>query len=211
MKALCTAVAVLALSGGPLLAQSPASLATIPQTDAFEFHSEIVDADFRISVSFPFGYHQMADAQFPVLYVPDAWWTFGMATDIARVLSADQLRMLLEVAQGLQLQCLVEVHDEGELTTALEAGAEIIGINNRDLRTFKTDLAVTEALAPKVPAGVTIVSESGIKDRDDMLKLQKLGAHAALVGEAIVTQRDPGAKVLELLGMTVSAGGEERS
>ena len=91
MKSLCTTAAVLALSGGQLLAQAPASLATIPETDTFEIHSEIVDADFQISVSFPFGYHQMADAQFPVLYFPDAWWTFGMATDIARVLSADQL------------------------------------------------------------------------------------------------------------------------
>lgn len=91
MKSLCTTAAVLALSGGQLLAQAPASLATIPETETFEIHSEIVDADFQISVSFPFGYHQMADAQFPVLYLPDAWWTFGMATDIARVLSADQL------------------------------------------------------------------------------------------------------------------------
>ena len=91
MKSLRTTAAVLALSGGQLLAQAPASLATIPETDTFEIHSEIVDADFQISVSFPFGYHQMADAQFPVLYLPDAWWTFGMATDIARVLSADQL------------------------------------------------------------------------------------------------------------------------
>ena len=91
MKTLCTTAAVLALSGGHLLAQSPASLATIPETETFELHSEIADADFQISVSFPFGYHQMADAQFPVLYLPDAWWTFGMATDIARVLNADQL------------------------------------------------------------------------------------------------------------------------
>lgn len=91
MKSLCTTAAVLALSGGQLLAQAPASLATIPETDTFQIHSEIVDADFQISVSFPFGYHQMANAQFPVLYLPDAYWTFGMATDIARVLSADQL------------------------------------------------------------------------------------------------------------------------
>lgn len=91
MKSLCATVAVLVLSGGQLLAQSPASLATIPETETFELYSEIVDADFRISVSFPFGYRRMADARFPVLYLPDAWWTFGMATDIARVLSADQL------------------------------------------------------------------------------------------------------------------------
>ncbi len=86
-----TTAVLLVLSGGHLLAQAPAPLATIPETETFEIHSEFVDADFQISVSFPFGYRQMADAQFPALYVPDAWWTFGMATDIARVLSADQL------------------------------------------------------------------------------------------------------------------------
>ncbi len=91
MKSLRTAAAVLTLSAGQLMAQAPASLATIPETESFEIHSAIVDADFQISVSFPFGYHQMADAQFPVLYLPDAYWTFGMATDIARVISADQL------------------------------------------------------------------------------------------------------------------------
>ena len=130
---------------------------------------------------------------------------------IVAVLPADQLKGLLGVAHDLQLQCLVEVHDEVELAIGLEAGAEIIGINNRDLHTFKTDLAVTEALAPKTPAGVTIVSESGIKGRDDMLKLRSLGVHAALVGEAIVTQPDPGAKVRELLGVAGAADSGART
>lgn len=91
MKPLIVATALVVLGGGDLLAQAPAALATIPETETFEIHSHSVDANFLISVSFPFGYHQMADAHFPVLYLPDAWWTFGMATDIARVLSADQL------------------------------------------------------------------------------------------------------------------------
>ncbi len=91
MKSLIVATALVVLGSGDLLAQAPEPLAAIPETATFVMHSEIVDADFQISVSFPFGYHQMADAQFPVLYLPDAWWTFGMATDIARVLSADQL------------------------------------------------------------------------------------------------------------------------
>lgn len=91
MKSLCTTATVLVLSGGHLLAQAPVSLATIPDTETFVMRSEVVDADFQISISFPFGYHQMPDARFPVLYLPDAWWTFGMATDIARVLSADDL------------------------------------------------------------------------------------------------------------------------
>ncbi len=91
MKSLITATALVVIGSGDLLPQAPMSLATIPETETFEIHSDVVDAEFQISVSFPFGYHQMADAQFPVLYLPDAWWTFGMATDIARVLSADQL------------------------------------------------------------------------------------------------------------------------
>ena len=91
MKSLYTTAAALALVGGQLLAQVPAPPATIPGTETFEIHSENVGADFRISVSFPLGYDQMADGQFPVLYLPDAYWTFGMATDIARVISADQL------------------------------------------------------------------------------------------------------------------------
>ena len=121
---------------------------------------------------------------------------------IAAVLSADLLKELLRVATELQLHCLVEVHDGSELTTALNAGAKIIGINNRDLRTFTTDFAVTESLAPQMPDDVIVVSESGIRDREDMIRLHNLGADAGLVGEAIVTKTDPGAKVRELLGIT---------
>ena len=90
MKTFGTVAVVMLLLAGPLFSQDPPQRATIPETETFDIHSEFVDADFRISVSFPFGYHE-TDARFPVLYLPDAWWTFGMATDIARVLSADQL------------------------------------------------------------------------------------------------------------------------
>ena len=127
---------------------------------------------------------------------------------IVAVLTPDLLKALLGVATGLQLECLVEVHDEAELDTALDAGAKIVGINNRDLHTFTTDLAITEALAPQVPDDVVVVSESGIKDRNDMVRLHELGADAGLVGEAIVTQADPGAKVRELLGVAGAADGE---
>ena len=126
---------------------------------------------------------------------------------IVAVLTADQLREMLDTARDVGLQCLVEVHDEGEMATAAEAGAAVIGINNRDLRTFKTDLAVTGALASKAPADTVLVSESGIRDRADMERLRDLGAHAALVGEAIVTQPDPGAKIRELLGVRTPAQG----
>ncbi len=90
MKSQATAAVLLSLLAGHLSAQAEPPLAAIPETETFDIHSEIVDADFRISVSFPFGYHQTA-GRFPVLYIPDAWWTFGMARDIAFVLSVDQL------------------------------------------------------------------------------------------------------------------------
>ena len=97
------------------------------------------------------------------------------------------------------MQCVVEVHDEEDMMVALDSGAEIVGINNRDLRTFKTDLAVTERLAPLVPDGKVIVSESGISDTGHLRRVTGAGAHAALIGEALVTASDPGMKLKELL------------
>jgi len=126
---------------------------------------------------------------------------------IVAILQPDQLKSLLETAQGLWMQCLVEVHDESEMETALNAGAEIIGINNRDLHTFTTDLSVTERLAPLVPRGKVIVSESGIFTRDDLRRLNLVRVNAALVGEALVTAPDVAAKVRELSGQQIAAGG----
>ena len=126
---------------------------------------------------------------------------------IVAILEPDQLKSLLETAQNLWMQCLVEVHDETELETAVEAGAEIIGINNRDLHTFTTDLAVTEELAPKAPRGKVIVSESGIFTHDDVRRLGRLRVNAVLVGEALVTAPDIAAKVRELSGQRQPAGG----
>ena len=119
---------------------------------------------------------------------------------IVAILEPPLLTELLAAAQSLWMQCLVEVHDERELETALSAGSEIIGINNRDLHTFATDLAVTGRLAPLVPRGRVIVSESGIFTRDDLRRLQRLRVNAALVGEALVTAPDTAAKVRELAG-----------
>lgn len=119
---------------------------------------------------------------------------------IVAILEPPLLKELLRTAQALSMQCLVEVHDEGELEIALDAGAEIIGINNRDLHTFTTDLAVTQRLAPLVPRGKVVVSESGIFTRDDLRLLDHVGVNAVLVGEALVTAPDVGAKVRELSG-----------
>lgn len=119
---------------------------------------------------------------------------------IVAILEPAQLKELLDAAQAHWMQCLVEVHDEAELETAVDAGAEIIGINNRDLRTFTTDLSVTERIAPLVPRGKQIVSESGIFTRDHLRQMNKVRVNAVLVGEALVTAPDVGEKVRELTG-----------
>ena len=117
---------------------------------------------------------------------------------IVAVLSQEQLVGLLSLCQELWVQALVEVHDETELARALDAGAETIGINNRDLHTFETDLSVTERLAGRVPRGKVIVSESGIFTAADVARLRGSRVNAVLVGEALVTAPDVGDKAREL-------------
>jgi len=124
---------------------------------------------------------------------------------IVAILEPAQLKELLEAAQAHWMQCLVEVHDEAELETAVDAGADIVGINNRDLRTFTTDLSVTERLAPLVPRGKQIVSESGIFTRDHLRQMNRIRVNAVLVGEALVTAPDVGEKVRELTGQKAPA------
>ena len=118
---------------------------------------------------------------------------------IVAMLPKDQILELMELSESYGLDCLVEVHDERELDVALSAGADIIGINNRDLRTFHTDLETTDRLAPLVPAGKTVVSESGIASRADIARVQRAGARAVLVGESLMVSDDPGAALRSLL------------
>jgi indole-3-glycerol phosphate synthase len=105
---------------------------------------------------------------------------------IVAALTQDQLVRLLKGAKELRLDVLVEVHSVDELQRALEAGAEIIGINNRDLATFDVDLAVTEKLCRDVPDEIILVSESGIKTPQDVARLRACGVDAVLVGEALM-------------------------
>ena len=125
---------------------------------------------------------------------------------IVAILSPAQLASLLDMSRQLGMACLVEVHNLEELTAALDAGAQVIGINNRDLHTFTTDLAVTEDLAPQVPQGRVIVSESGISSPAHLRRLSRLGVNAVLVGEALVTAPDIASKVRELAGGGLSMG-----
>lgn len=120
---------------------------------------------------------------------------------IVAILPQADLKALLALAADLGLQCLVEVHNEEELARALSAGAGIIGINNRDLKTFRTDLDVTRRLAPLVPGDCTVVAESGIFTAEDVAKVGMWGADAVLVGEALVREADIGARVRDLAGV----------
>lgn len=117
---------------------------------------------------------------------------------IVSILSKTQLKELYSLCQELWIQALVEIHDENELEVALDANVEIIGINNRDLHTFETDLSITEHLAALIPKGKLIVSESGISGLADVNRLRIFNVNAVLVGEALVTAPDIGAKVREL-------------
>ena len=119
---------------------------------------------------------------------------------ITAILETSVLQSLIALASSLAMDVLVEVHDEQELERAVAAGGKIIGINNRDLRTFDVDLATTERLAPLAPAGITIVAESGVFLREDVRRLEACGVHAVLIGEALVTAPDAGAKIRELFG-----------
>jgi indole-3-glycerol phosphate synthase len=118
---------------------------------------------------------------------------------IASMLTLKEMQNLKEVADGLWMQAIFEVHDEQELKKVLDCNAEIIGINNRNLHTFVTDIAVTERLAPSIPKGKIIVSESGISGVEDMSRIAATGANCVLVGETLVTADDPGLMLRRLV------------
>jgi len=108
-------------------------------------------------------------------------------------------RDLIAAAVELGMDVLVETHDEAEVERAAALGADMIGINNRDLRTFKTDLATTESLASKIPLNALIVTESGIFSPSDAERLERAGAKAMLVGESLMRQADVEAATRALL------------
>ena len=117
---------------------------------------------------------------------------------IVAALAGDELKTLVESAGRLGLAALVEVHDEAELRRAADAGASIVGVNSRNLRTLGVDVSVPDRLAAALPAGVTAVAESGIRSPADLARLGAAGYHACLVGERLIAQPDPGAALREL-------------
>jgi indole-3-glycerol phosphate synthase len=124
---------------------------------------------------------------------------------IVAILTDDELKHFHELATEGGLTALVEAHDEAELDRGLAAGAHVVGVNNRDLKIFKTDLATTERLAVKLRASPDgpeklLVAESGIHTRADVVRLEKCGAQSILVGESLMKEKNIKAKVAELLG-----------
>ncbi|QDH17828.1 indole-3-glycerol phosphate synthase TrpC [Swingsia samuiensis] len=119
---------------------------------------------------------------------------------IMAALDETQAADLISIARGLDMDVLVEVHNEEELNKALALDTSLIGINNRNLSTLKTDIQTTIDLAPLVPPDKLVVSESGIKTQDDMLKVGAVGASAVLVGESLLREEDPGLAARKLLG-----------
>jgi indole-3-glycerol phosphate synthase len=128
---------------------------------------------------------------------------------IVAALGDQELRTLLSAARAFGLAALVEVHDAMEVERALDAGAEIIGVNNRNLRTLDVDVRVSALAAARIPSTVVAVSESGIKTSDEMTQLRALGYRAFLVGERFMTAVDPGAALSDLL--TIEGSGFSRA
>lgn len=127
---------------------------------------------------------------------------------IVMMLEPSTLADRIAETRALGMEPLVEVHDEEELRLALDAGARVVGVNNRDLRTFNEDLGVTERVAALVPADVTLVAESAIRAAADARRMLEAGAHALLVGEALVRTGDIGTMARELLLLNIA---EERA
>ncbi|MDX1646086.1 MAG: indole-3-glycerol phosphate synthase TrpC [Longimicrobiales bacterium] len=127
---------------------------------------------------------------------------------IVRILEDEALAALHGEARGLDMDVLVEVHDEEDLERALRIDADLVGINNRDLSTFTTDLGTTERLLASIPHDVVIVSESGIRTRDDVARLGRAGVDGILVGESLLEVDDPGRAAARLSGVASTIRGK---
>jgi len=126
-------------------------------------------------------------------------WGADAVLLIASLLSSNELGTFIGVAGTLRMAALVEVHTETDVEKALAAKAALVGINNRNLADFSVDLGTTVTLRPLIPAGITVISESGIRSRADVAALRTVGVNAFLVGEALVASPDPEARLQELM------------
>jgi indole-3-glycerol phosphate synthase len=120
---------------------------------------------------------------------------------IARALDPERLRQMMQTGRDLGLELLVEIRDETELDRALEAGATMIGVNNRDLESLIIDPATAELLVPRIPSGILAIAESGVKSRADVERYARCGADAVLVGSSISAAPEPAAATRSLAGV----------
>ena len=161
-------------------------------------------ADCRVSIDgyYPGGRPAMLRKDF-VFDPYQVWESRAYGADalllIVSILTDDELRELAQLAHELQMECLVEVASEDEVQRALRVDADVIGINNRDLRTFEVDLAVTERLRPLIPGDKVVAALSGVRTRADAERMATAGVHAVLVGEALMTAGDVREKMREFL------------
>lgn len=118
---------------------------------------------------------------------------------IVSVLEKTQISDLLDITSSLDMSAIVEVHDKNELEVALDVGSKIIGINNRNLKTFEVNLSTTEKLSRLIPEECLVISESGIKTAEDINRLESLGINTFLIGESFMSYNDPGFKLKELI------------
>jgi indole-3-glycerol phosphate synthase len=125
----------------------------------------------------------------------------GAVLLICSLLNSETLAEYINIADNLGISALVEAHSEEEILMALTAGARVIGVNNRDLKTFEVDISMSERLRRLVPSDMIFVSESGIKSREDIVKLRNIGVNAALIGEYIMRSADKKSEILRLRGV----------
>jgi len=177
-------------------------------TDEANFGTSLADvAAIRTAVDLPVLVKEFVIDSYQV---KEAWAAGADALLlIARILTAESLASFLGDIRGFGMSALVECHNQSDVDKAAEAGARIIGINNRDLSTLKTSLDVSRGLLPSMPADVIRVSESGIDSRDQIAELSALGAGAFLVGGALLSTPDPGGKLRQLLGKETESDFDE--
>ncbi|MCI8550926.1 MAG: indole-3-glycerol phosphate synthase TrpC [Lachnospiraceae bacterium] len=120
---------------------------------------------------------------------------------ICSILTEQEIKEYIGICDGLGLSALVEAHDEGEVQTAIKAGARMIGVNNRNLKDFSVDTDNSRRLRELIPCDVLFISESGVSSAEDVAKLRQMGADAVLIGEALMRATDKNAKLRELRGM----------